>query len=71
MWALLLLLVVGVAVGMPPQCSPDMLEEIDNPKIREICHFLQTYAEAVESQQGYTKGKKTRPHPHPHPTGLF
>jgi hypothetical protein len=51
--------VVGVAWGMPPQCSPEMLEEIDNPKIREICHFLQTYVEAVDSQ-GYAKGEKKK-----------
>lgn len=58
---LLLLSVMGVLGGvawvaaLPPQCSPDILEDIDNPKIREICHFLQTYAEAVEAQ-GYAKG---------------
>jgi hemerythrin-like domain-containing protein len=40
---------------LPPQCSPEMLDEIDNPKIHEICRFLQTYADAVEQQ--YTKGK--------------
>lgn len=48
---LLLVVVVGssLVVGMPAQCSPEVLEEIDNPKIREICRFLQQYAEAMES----------------------
>lgn len=57
------MLVVGasgsVALGMPPQCSPEVLEEIDNPKIREICHFLQNYAEAVEGGAPFAvKGKR-------------
>jgi len=49
---------MGVGWGMPPQCNPEVLEEIDNPKIREICHFLQNYAEAVavEGQGGFAKG---------------
>jgi len=41
--------VVGVVRGMPPQCAPEVLDEIDNPKIRDICRFLQNYAEALES----------------------
>jgi len=64
-WGVAVLMLVGmgamscmaslvVGMGMPPQCSPEVLDEIDNPKIREICHFLQTYAEAVE--QGGTSG---------------
>ncbi|XP_021968524.1 myosuppressin [Folsomia candida] len=58
-WTLALLIVglaAGLAFGMPPQCSPEVLEEIDNPKIREICHFLQTYAEAVEGGAAFVKG---------------
>lgn len=51
-------LAAGLAFGMPPQCSPEVLEEIDNPKIREICHFLQTYAEAVEGGAAFVKGKR-------------
>jgi len=49
---------MGIGWGMPPQCNPEVLEEIDNPKIREICHFLQNYAEAVavEGQGGFVKG---------------
>jgi len=45
-----MLAAAGVAM-FPPQCAPEVLEEVDNPKVHEICRFLQTYADAVEQQQ--------------------
>jgi hypothetical protein len=36
--------VVGSSWALPPQCSPDVLRQTDNPKIIAVCEFLQSYA---------------------------
>ncbi|CAG7785600.1 unnamed protein product [Allacma fusca] len=54
-------LVVKEVYSMPPQCSPEVLEEIENKDIRKLCEFLVTYTAAVEQ---YNRGRLTRePYP--------
>ncbi|ODN03833.1 Myosuppressin [Orchesella cincta] len=57
--AMLAAFAIKAAHSMPPQCSPDALEDTDNPKIRQICEFLRNYAAAVEE---YQKGMTGGPH---------
>jgi len=33
---------------MAQQCDPDVLQQVDSPKIRRICNFLQNYAVAMQ-----------------------
>ncbi len=49
--AMLAAFAIKAAHSMPPQCSPDTLEDVDNPKIRQICEFLRNYAAALEDYQ--------------------
>ena len=40
---------MAVAVSdMAQQCDPDVLQQVDSPKIRRICNFLQNYAVAMQ-----------------------
>jgi len=51
-WFAMTMVMVGSVSGallLPPPCSPSVLEEVDNPKVTEICRFLRTYADAVEA----------------------
>jgi len=56
--AMLAAFAIKAAHSMPPQCSPGNLDDVDNPKIRQICDFLRSYAAAVED---YQKGMATGP----------
>jgi len=45
----LLLTVCQAAYILPGACNPDDLEQIDSPKIRQICQILAKYADMMDS----------------------
>jgi hypothetical protein len=49
---MLAVLIVEQVFSMPaegmPQCDPEYLQQVDSPKIRKICNFLQNYANAMQ-----------------------
>jgi len=64
--AALVIVVVDEVSSMPhppeglPQCDPEYVQQVDSPKIRKICNFLQNYADAMKqfraSGDGYMDG---------------
>jgi len=50
-------IVVKEVYSMPPQCSPEMLDEVENKDIRKLCEFLTTYTAAIEQ---YNRGRLER-----------
>lgn len=50
---------LAVVKAMPPQCSPEMLDEVENKDIRKLCEFLTTYTAAVEQ---YNRDRLARDH---------
>ena len=63
--AALAVVLVDDACSMPhpteglPQCDPEYVQQVDSPKIRKICNFLQNYADAMKQfRAGSGDGKQ-------------